>query len=638
MTRLRRLTRQAWMLAVAAACVATAVAEILLRGGLTAGAENLYTDLWHRVAGVRHAPAHAALVMIDDPSLTARPDEPLAFWTPHFARAIATLRAAGARLVAVDFIFSGSPERWIEKLGLMGDDATRAYDRPFRAQIATGGVLLAGLKVGSGGTADDFVLPSPDYLLVLPEFDMASHIGLANLRSDPDGAVRRFAIAEAGGAFVESEDLPRLSFGGLAAARVAGLDVRGQRFAFGGREWSGDVALPIAYAGPPGTFKPLSFETLLRPDALELPEVRALAGKVVVLGAGYAGINDVHPTPYSTSLVGANALMPGPEIQANIVETLLAGRFAKPLAAPARLALFAGVFGLLAFVGVRLPPWHAFGLVLGVALAGGGIAYAAFLHDLLFPLAHLQIGLAVVLVCLALLRLTREERERARVGDMLGRYVSGQVMTALLDSPDLPELGGQAREVTVLFSDIRNFTTISERLAAKEVVEMLNTYFERACAVLLAEGATIDKFIGDAIMAEFGAPLAQPDHAKRALAAAVALRAVAVEFRGWMQQRFADRELPEFDIGIGLHSGEAVIGNIGSSIRMEYTAIGDTVNLASRLEGKTKDTGCHILASAETLALAGPGVRTGATHVLNVKGRAQQVEAHEILAVAPETA
>jgi adenylate cyclase len=188
--------------------------------------------------------------------------------------------------------------------------------------------------------------------------------------------------------------------------------------------------------------------------------------------------------------------------------------------------------------------------------------------------------------------------------------------------------------VTVLFSDIRNFTTISEKLSAREVVEMLNAYFERVCTVLLAEGASIDKFIGDAVMAEFGTPLPQPDHAARALRAAVALNGVAAAFRAWMAARFPDRGLPDFAVGIGLHTGEAVVGNIGSKARMEYTAIGDTVNLASRLEGKTKDTNCTILASEATVEAAAGQAMTGARHELTVKGRAQPVVAYEIVGIA----
>ncbi|MCF8152362.1 MAG: CHASE2 domain-containing protein, partial [Sulfuritalea sp.] len=372
---------------------------------------------------------------------------------------------------------------------------------------------------------------------------------------------------------------------------------------------------------------------LLAPNAASDPAVRALAGKVVVIGAGYASMNDLHPTPYSTSIGGANILMAGPEIQANVIETLLAGQFIDEAPAAARLLVFAAVLGALAYLGLRLSALRSVILVVLAMQLSALVAYLLFKQSLLFPLAHLQAGMLVVLICLSLLRLTREERERKRIGQMFGRYVSPQVVTTLLASSELPELGGQSRQISVLFSDIRNFTTYSEKLSAREVVELLNTYFERACAVLLAEGATIDKFIGDAIMAEFGAPLEQPDHARHALRAAVALRGVALEFRAWVEQRFADRGLPEFDIGIGVHSGEAVIGNIGSSARMEYTAIGDTVNIASRLEGQTKETGAHILASRDTVLAFGPGLNTGLLHRLTVKGRAAPVEAYEIVTI-----
>ena len=632
MSTFRRIAHQTWLIALVTAMLATIATEGLHQSGVASRIEYLYSDLWHRFAGVRLPPTHVALVMLDDPTLNERPDEPLAFWTPHFAKAVDTLRRAGARLVVIDFIFSGSPERWIEKLGLMGGDASRSYDQPFRAQIHHGDVLLAGFKVDAGDTVNDFVLPSPDYLLALPDMNMPAHVGLANLRSDADGAVRRFALTEASVA-AQQQGLPRLAFGPLAAVRASAQDVQAASWRFGDRQFDPVEEIPISYAGPPGTFRPLSFRQLLAADALSDPQVKAMAGKVVVIGAGYAGMNDVHPTPYSTSLGGANTLMAGPEIQAGIIETLLSGRFVADVSAPARLATFAVVLGGLAFLGMQMSAWRAVILVLLAAQVMALLSYWMFRHDVLFPVAHLQLGMAIVLAGLSLLRLTREERERERIGQMFGRYVSPQVMQALLASPELPELGGQTRQVTVLFSDIRNFTTLSEKLTAREVVELLNTYLELACAELLAEGATIDKFIGDAIMAEFGAPLAQPDHARRGLRAAVGLQAVAIEFRHWVEQRFPGRDLPVFDIGIGLHSGEAVVGNIGSSVRMEYTAIGDTVNVASRLEGKTKVTGCHILASRATVEAAGAGVLTGAVHTLAVKGRNEEVVAVQILGV-----
>jgi class 3 adenylate cyclase/CHASE2 domain-containing sensor protein len=633
MSLARRLGQNIAVIALAAALLATVAAEGLYRSGVATRIEYLYTDLWHRLAGPREVPRHTALVMLDDPTLNERPDEPLAFWTPHFAQAVAVLRQVGVKVIAIDFIFSGSPERWIEKLGMLGREASRNYDQPFREQINKGGVLLAGFRVGAGDTVNDFILPSPDYLLALPGMDMPGHVGLANLPSDADGAVRRFALTEAPGSFARKEGLPQRAFGALAAATATGQDAQAARWRFGGRELDGEQAIPIAFAGPPGTFRALSFRKLLAPNAASDPEVLALAGKVVLIGAGYASMNDLHPTPYSTSIGGANILMAGPEIQANVVETLLAGNFLDDVPAAARLLGFAVILGALAWFGMRLSAGRSVILVI-IAMQVTAIAsYLLFKQRLLFPVAHLQAGMLVVLICMSLLRLTREERERKRIGQMFGRYLSPQVVTALLASPELPELGGQSRQISVLFSDIRNFTTFSEKLEAREVVELLNTYLERACAVLLAEGATIDKFIGDAVMAEFGAPLAQPDHARRALRAAVALRAVAVEFRAWVDQRFAGRGLPEFDVGIGVHSGEAVVGNIGSSVRMEYTAIGDTVNIASRLESQTKETGTHILASRDTVSMFGDGLKTGALHCLTVKGRAAQVEAFEIVTV-----
>ena len=247
-----------------------------------------------------------------------------------------------------------------------------------------------------------------------------------------------------------------------------------------------------------------------------------------------------------------------------------------------------------------------------------------------------MLAVAVVLSSVTVWRLTKEERERSRLRQIFGRYVSNQVVTQLLQSDELLELGGKSQVLTVLFSDIRNFTTISEKLSAKEVVEMLNAYFERVCAVVLAQGGSIDKFIGDAIMVEFGSPLPMHDHALRAARAAISVQAVAEEFGVWMDMRFSGRQLPRFAVGVGLHSGEAVIGNMGSSIRMEFTAIGDTVNLASRLEGLTKELGCGILVSEATVEAAGGDLVCGKTEVVQVKGRLQPVRVFELLSIKTE--
>jgi adenylate cyclase len=252
-------------------------------------------------------------------------------------------------------------------------------------------------------------------------------------------------------------------------------------------------------------------------------------------------------------------------------------------------------------------------------------------RDWILPVAEPQAGLAAAYLVSLGFRLTGEERERARIRAEFGKYVSDEVVEKLLAEPDRPDLGGEALRVTVLFSDIRGFTGISEKLAAHEVVAMLNAYFTRVCQPILAEGGTVDKYIGDAVMALFGSPVRHPDHARRALRAALGMAQEAAAFREWMRERFPGRGLREFGIGVGVHTGEAVIGDIGTPKRKEFTAIGDTVNSASRLEGVTKELGCVIVASEATVRAAGPGIRTGRHEQVRVKGKAEPIGVYEIL-------
>jgi class 3 adenylate cyclase/CHASE2 domain-containing sensor protein len=614
------------VLALASALAAGLLAaEAVHRGGFADRAETAYGDLWHRLAGKRFEATHVALVQIDEPTLAENADTPLAFWTPLFARAAGRLREAGARTVAFDFLFTSSAESWIRGLPLKDESAAERYGLPFRQAIGSGGVLLAASRLGRVEGVDEFLLPAPEYLLAVPDLDIAAHVGLVDLPSDEDGGVRRYQVAPAlrlpeG---VGPREAPRLSFPALVAAR-AGAGALAET----------PELRPITYAGPPGTVPAIALRELLAPGPLTARVAGILRGKAVIVGANFPGMNDVHVTPYTSSFFGrAGAFMTGAEVQANIAETLLSGRATEPLSAPARGASFAVLIAAAALAFQLLSPWRGLLALLAAGLAAAGTGYAWFGAFRVFPAAALQAGLVAAYVASYGLRLTREERERARIGSMFSRYLSPEVVAELVASPRLPELGGRTEQVTVLFSDIRGFTTYSEKLSAREVVEMLNAYLDRACAAVLAEGGSIDKFIGDAIMAEFGAPVPHADHARRALRAALALQRAAEAFRPWMAQRFAGRGLHEFRVGVGVHTGDAVIGNIGSQARMEFTAIGDTVNTASRLESATKTVGCGILASAATVAAAGPGVRTGKSDLIQVKGRAQPVAIHEVIAV-----
>ncbi len=223
-------------------------------------------------------------------------------------------------------------------------------------------------------------------------------------------------------------------------------------------------------------------------------------------------------------------------------------------------------------------------------------------------------------------------RERDKLRVTMGKYMTQSVMDHLMRGK--VELGGESLTVTILFSDIRSFTSISETMTAHELVKLLNEYFTEMVAVVMEEGGVVDKYIGDAIMAVFGAPVSKPDDARRAVRAAVRMRLALVE----LNKRLVARGAPPIQTGIGLHTGEVVAGNIGSEARMEYTVIGDAVNLASRLESSTKELGTDVLISDETHALLGDEFETRAVREITVKGRAQPVMVYEVIGFASSKA
>jgi len=608
--------------------------EGVYRFSLLEMAEHGYSDLWHRLSGMQYIPQHVALVAVDDQSLAQFSDDPLVFWTPLFARACETLLKAGVTVIGIDFLFTITPEKWIAKLQLKDAGGLKNYDQTFRQLLGTGKIVLVGSLVrGHAGAGDTLLLPHQDYLLSLPEFNLVSHIGYANLKTDEDGNVRRYEIAPVSNLASDlAEGAPRFSLGALLAVRARGLRTGESAWNIGGRTIFPNQLSNISYAGPPGTFQKISFSRLLNENALNDPAVLALRGKVVIVGGDFIGMNDVHDTPYSGSLSGAGGtLMTGPEIQANIAETLLSGRVTTPVSDRVRWGICLLLIALPLIIYRNLSPWSGLGILVAACTVTLLISWVLFRWSQLFPAAHLQLGLLTAYTLTYGGRLTREEREKRFIRSVFRRYIAENVVDTLLASGRMPDLGGEKRTITVLFSDIRNFTTISEKLDAHEVVEFLNQYFESVCKIILAQGGTIDKFIGDAVMVEFGAPVPYPDHAARALRTALAMRNVAVEFVSWMSERFADRNLPPFNIGIGIHTGEAIVGNIGSSWRMEYTVIGDTVNLASRLESASKNLGCVIVASGETLKMAGVVVRTGLHDLIHVKGRETPVEIFEVV-------
>jgi adenylate cyclase len=383
--------------------------------------------------------------------------------------------------------------------------------------------------------------------------------------------------------------------------------------------------LLINYQGPVRTYQYVSMADVVKKTFAP----GTFKGKIVLVGASATGIGDLRSTPYG----GLD--YPGVEIHANVIDNILNRHALKR--GPTQVAWDVA---LIFFFGIPVGVWLAFGrpqwlwapLVLLVLFAVG--VYDAFLHDwwLNFTMPALTLVSNVGLV--ALYRALVEEKEKRKVRGAFQQYLSAEVIRRLLESPELLE--PRRTEITVMFSDVRGFTTISEKLDAQELAALLNEYLTDMTRIVFDRGGTLDKYIGDAVMAFWGAPIEQSNHATEACRAAVEMMARLAP----MQRQWQADGKPRVDIGIGLHTGAASVGNMGSSLRYGYTALGDTVNLASRLEGLNKDYGTHILVSQSTFeqVTARFGDRDdGAQFIfreldlIRVKGKTQPVGLYELI-------
>ncbi len=614
------------------AAAATGLAVGLARTEWQRSLEDVYFDYWHVLSGVRYQPKHTVFITVDDATLLALKDDPLAFWAPYWAQVFGVLKKAGAKAIGLDFIYLVSAESWLRKLNLPDSRISREYDTPFRAALSEGNTVLITHLVELPDGQLELLQPPLDQKLLLPGGN--NDLGIANLYPDADKHVRGFYPV-----MVPDPKFPGIAFNMQLALRAAGQDPGQEEWEIAGVKLKRELRrYPIGYAGPPGTIPTISMSTLLQPDALERPELMAaLQGKVAIIAANNAGNSDRHFTPYSRYTpdfleVKADQ-MAGGEIHANIVETILSGRYPRALPTAMEVAYVGVLLALAAWLFLEWSVGGAAALGVAMIVVAAVPAFFAFQRDWVLPVAELQTGIAAAFLMTLGMRLTGEERERSRMREMFGQYVSDEVVDVLLADDRKLDLAGESKVVTVLFCDIRDFTTISEKLSPHEVVEMLNAYFTRVCEPILAQGGTVNKFIGDAVMAMFGSPVAYPDHARRAVRAALGMAKEAAEFREWMNQRFPDRGLSEFRIGVGLHTGEAVIGDMGTPKRKEFTPIGDTVNAASRLEGVTKDLKCVVVASEATVTAAGAGVRTGKAETVTVKGRSEAIRALEVVGI-----
>jgi adenylate cyclase len=555
---------------------------------LCRGLEDWMLDGCFSARGTRRSRARVVLIGIDEASLRDL-HKSAAYISPELAEVVRYTHAQGALAIGVDLMVPAemSDVDDINTPGAPGD----AW--PMLAAVQKGGnVVLPEYRVDDGWQRP---LRQWQGKALDPDQRTLTDLAFVNLTEDGDQFVRRQELLVR----ADGEASAQFALALYARSRRAEITWDGHgRPLVGGRPLpvEEDGTLRINYLGPPGTVPVVSFKEVLA-DARQGRQRPELDGAVAIIGVTARSQQDYHPTPYANHyarwLVRQEpGLMSGPEIHANILATLEDEAFIHTpwwlMPLPTMLLIGA----LLGWAYARLNLRHGLLLAVGHHIAWKGLALAAF------ALFAWRVHLTGMLVLGALAYAATFAVRWGTLRRMFGLTKSEAVALALEQDPDRLESAGEEREVTVLFADIRSFTDFSEGHTPREVVALLNAYFDAVVPLIEKEGGVIDKYMGDGIMALFGAPASLPDHAARAARAAVAMVRRVHELKG----DWAKLGNPTMRIGVGVHTGKVVVGAIGSRGRLDWTAIGDTVNAAARIESENKPQGTEVLLSAATIA------------------------------------
>lgn len=440
--------------------------------------------------------------------------------------------------------------------------------------------------------------------------EISDGMGLVNTPADPDGVFRRLPIK----VFENRSQVPifAVEISKKYLKQTKNLSVDNIPTDENGR-------MMVNFAGGPNSYRIVSATDVLDNTLGE----DAFQDKVVLIGATAADLHDQMQVPTSF-----RSPMSGVEVIANQVDTIISKKFLTFFSLTVQtliLFLFLSLLGfILAFMNIRRS------LIFSVILLAGYVLIALYLFDqgrvvdIFFPV----LGAFLVNLVMTSWRYFSEEKEKMFLKNAFSRYISGDVIEDIIKDPDKLKLGGQKKKMTILFSDIRGFTTISEKLSPEDLVSLLNQYLTKMTDLIMDYSGVVDKYIGDAIMAFWGAPIEEEDHAILACQTALKMKSVVRKNHKKWKTDF-DVAL---NIGIGINTDDVIVGNMGSEKRFDYTVIGDGVNLASRLEGITKYYGVPIVVSGSTQKMAKRDFVFRYLDKVAVKGKAEGVEIYELIA------
>lgn len=535
------------------------------------------------VAAQPEQPRDIVLIVVDQKSLDRFP-EPLLLWHGYYAEAIEAAADAGAKVLGLDVAFPIPVNQWAD-----GFD-----ERMAQAVISTSAQMPVMCGYAASTLSQQRKWPVPMNMAAAA----LGQTAYVNLRADEDDFIRSIELVEAEGS-------------------------RSMSLAVSERFLGHPVSYPqhnmlIHYVGPAGTFPRVSLCDFI--DAARAGRRQQLrdwvGGKAVLLGPDL--ITDRHATPFYAFRAGTPANTAGVEIHANAVWTLLSGRHIAPLSLASKFAITAGVTLAAALVTLLVAGWPLFGYLVLLAAFSTSIGFLLFGRGWLIAPSEILLPLLISGLLSLVFGYFFAARRRDTYRNAVRVFVGKQVAEAL-DASGTIALSGRREAVTILFTDIRGFTGWCDTQEPETVVARLNEYFAVMTACIVRHGGQVNKFIGDGIMAIFsdaeGAALG--DHALRAVRCAVEMVGQPLEFR----------------TGAGIHTGEAIVGNVGSGDKMDYTALGDTVNLAARLEGLNKEFQTRILMSAATWDRVKGSVEARRLGQVSVRGKSVEQSIYTVAEV-----
>jgi adenylate cyclase len=602
----RRRLLQFWAVGIASSVVVTAASA----AGYLEGTQAKTLDLLMRLRGSELV-SDVVIVAIDDDAFESIGQrQPLP--RDYLAKLIRGLQRAGAAVVGLDITFD-APTTPADDLAL-----ARAI-----TEFGDGG--LSRVVLTSHSTPKSGPLAAPALLAAVVR-------GAPEAPEDKDGLIRNATLV-----VPRSEARLEPSLPLAIVARLGGLGPGAIAAALGER--GGELALPVwrrghgldRTGGPPLAIRPgeifrvnyvgrskslLTFPAnvvaALADPSVEIAPDNPFRGRVVLVGATFQESRDFFATPHG--------VMPGVEVHANVVHMLLTRSFIRPSG-------WLLSFGLqvLAVLGTGAALVSYSPTVATIVSVGGMFVIGLPASYLVFQRGSYWVDFMLPILATRFLGFGADTLERRRFRLAFSRYVSKEVVAQVL--AEAPGLRGERREVSILFSDLRGFTTMSETMDPEQVAALLNEYFDAMTAAIFKYRGMINDFVGDAVMAIFGAPLNDRDHALHGVQAALAM----AEALDALNLKWKEDGLPQLRMGIGVHSGEVFAGNVGGRSRVKYTLIGDAVNVASRVEGLNKELGTTMLITEATRRLLGDRVEARDCGPREVKGRAELVQVHELL-------